>query len=55
MKKLMLLALIAALIIPVVGCKKKETTLESIAADAQKTAEDVKKDAEKIKIELPKE
>ncbi|HQL08890.1 MAG TPA: hypothetical protein PLE35_04765 [Lentisphaeria bacterium] len=55
MKKLMFLALIAALVLPVVGCKKKEPTLESIAADAQKAGEDLKKDAEKVKVELPKE
>lgn len=55
MKKLMYLALIAALVLPVVGCKKKEPTLESVAADAQKLTEEAKKDIEKVKVELPKE
>jgi len=55
MKKLMFLALIAALVLPVVGCKKKEPTVESVAAEAQKAGEDIKADAEKVKVELPKE
>ncbi|MGI5923415.1 MAG: hypothetical protein ACOX9E_05680 [Lentisphaeria bacterium] len=58
MKKLMYLAIIAALVLPVVGCKKKESTeptLKSVAEDAKKLAEDAQKDIENVKVELPKE
>ena len=60
MKKLMLLVMIAALTVPMVGCKEKTTlekaqdAVEQGAKDAEKAANDAKKEAGKALEEAGK-
>lgn len=57
MKRLFVVAMIAAVAVAFTGCKKKETAgskLDKVISSAQKTSADAQKDADKTATDLQK-